>query len=341
MNFDVITIGSAVRDTYLFIDKKDAVIIDNPKNEITRKKLIGLEYGAKIDVEESFQTVGGGGMNSAVTFSRFGLKSAASVSVGEDDNAGVVYKVCKDERINTKFVQNTSKKKTGFSTLIVAGKKKDRIAIADRGANNDQEFNTNKSGINNTKWYYTTSLSGNHWEKVLKNITSLVKKNNTKWAWNPGGAQLDSGLKLLGKYLKHCTVFILNRDEAIGLLAHRSGKVKDNPKDLLLSILKFGSNSVIITDGPKGVYYADQSKMIHVSADLSVVPKEKTGAGDSFGSGFIAGLILNKDIGTALGLAVSNSESVIQDIGAQKGILYKQDIKKIKKDTKHKITEIN
>jgi len=76
MKYDVITIGSAVRDMYLFLKEKDAIVIDNPKKEITRKQLLALEYGAKLDVEDSFQAVGGGGINSAVTFSRLGLKSA-------------------------------------------------------------------------------------------------------------------------------------------------------------------------------------------------------------------------------------------------------------------------
>jgi len=340
MKYDVITIGSAVRDMYLFLKEKDAIVIDNPKKEITRKQLLALEYGAKLDVEDSFQAVGGGGINSAVTFSRLGLKSACVLSLGEDDNAGAIYKVCKDEGINTRFVQNKSKKPTGFSALIVAGKQNDRVVVVERGANDDQDLSINKSKINNTKWYYTTSLSGKNWESILVDITKSVKKNSIKWAWNPGGVQLGAGLRILGKYLKYCTVLILNRDEAIGLLAQRSGKVKDNPKDLLSSILKFGSNSVVITDGSKGVYYADNLGMMYVRADLSVKVKERTGAGDSFGSGFISGLILNKDIGDSLNLGISNSESVIQYIGAQEGILNKSDLKKAVNNKKHNIKNI-
>jgi len=70
---------------------------------------------------------------------------------------------------------------------------------------------------------------------------------------------------------------------------------------------------------------------------LSIKVKERTGAGDSFGSGFISGLISNKDIGDSLNLGISNSESVIQYIGAQEGILHKSDLKKAVNNKKHKI----
>jgi len=54
-----------------------------------------------------------------------------------------------------------------------------------------------------------------------------------------------------------------------------------------------------------------------------------TGAGDAFGSSFVAGLIKYNDIEQALKLGILNSNSVIMKIGAQEGLLYSKDIKNI------------
>ena len=56
-----------------------------------------------------------------------------------------------------------------------------------------------------------------------------------------------------------------------------------------------------------------------------------TGAGDSFGSAFVAGLIkYDWNIDKALKLAILNSAHVIKKIGAQEGLLKSSDLKKYK-----------
>ena len=53
-------------------------------------------------------------------------------------------------------------------------------------------------------------------------------------------------------------------------------------------------------------------------------PKNLTGAGDAFGSGFITGWIKSRgDIRYALRLAAFNADSVVQHVGAKVGILKK------------------
>jgi sugar/nucleoside kinase (ribokinase family) len=55
----------------------------------------------------------------------------------------------------------------------------------------------------------------------------------------------------------------------------------------------------------------------------------KTGAGDAFASAFLSAIILKKDIQTAMQWGTANSASVIQQIGAQKGLLNKVGIEKM------------
>jgi ribokinase len=48
---------------------------------------------------------------------------------------------------------------------------------------------------------------------------------------------------------------------------------------------------------------------------------DRTGAGDAFGSGFVAAIAKGQSIGEALTLGSANATSVVQKIGAKAGIL--------------------
>jgi sugar/nucleoside kinase (ribokinase family) len=57
-------------------------------------------------------------------------------------------------------------------------------------------------------------------------------------------------------------------------------------------------------------------------------PVDRTGAGDAFSSTFTSALALGKDISEALTWGPINSMSVVQYIGAQKGLLTLEGIQK-------------
>jgi sugar/nucleoside kinase (ribokinase family) len=338
MRYNIITIGSAVGDYYFFVDKKDAPVINNPKSDVTRKKLIALEFGAKIDVSRFEICYGGGVFNSAVSFSRMGLKPAAVCCVGKDIAGSEIQSLMEQEGIATEFIQKSKKSLTGLSALIVSGfEKKDRVILTARGANDDLDFSIKIKGITETDWYYTTALSGKSWKRELKDIATAVKEKKIKWAWNPGALQLKSGVSFLGKFLEFCDVFIVNRDEALELAGE-----PDDISRLLNYILDKGPKMVVISDGINGVYYADEHNKFHMDANRSIKALEPTGAGDAFGSGFVSGLIKTKmkDIELALRCGILNSESVIQKTGPQKGIINWSNASKNAEKATHKLTRL-
>jgi sugar/nucleoside kinase (ribokinase family) len=83
-----------------------------------------------------------------------------------------------------------------------------------------------------------------------------------------------------------------------------------------------GPNIVCITDGPNGAYTYDGDTIwfIPMYPDPQK-PVDRTGAGDSFSSTFTASLALGHDIPTALSWGPINSMSVVQQVGAQAGLL--------------------
>ena len=77
---------------------------------------------------------------------------------------------------------------------------------------------------------------------------------------------------------------------------------------------------VVITDKDKKVKsYDGKKKYSLMPHKIKVV--ERTGAGDAFASGFVAGQIANKTIQQSLVLALKESESVIRHFGAKNNLL--------------------
>ena len=116
-HYDVITIGSAVRD--VMFATGDAETFKNPKQDPTKLNLIGFEYGAKIHSDQVHRYYGGGANNTAVGLARLGLKVGACISVGNDAEGDATIQHLKAERVSTQFVQRSPKRATGFSFLIV------------------------------------------------------------------------------------------------------------------------------------------------------------------------------------------------------------------------------
>ncbi len=98
-----------------------------------------------------------------------------------------------------------------------------------------------------------------------------------------------------------------------------------------------GPKIVAITDGPDGSYGSDSvSHYFMPKYPDPKPPLERTGAGDSFATGFMSALIYGKPITEALRWGPINSMSVVQEIGAQKGLLTKpQLLRLLKSAPKH------
>ena len=351
--FDVITIGGATRDIIFVTDK--GKIISTPQN-LTEQKLLAFEYGAKIKSDQVYFSSGGGACNVAVSLSRLGLKSAAVLRIGKDQNGTEIKNNLLKEKVDTKFIQEDKKIGTSVSFIVIAKEKGDRVIFNWQGANKKLNLpavatalqagiknEKLKTTIKNSKWLYSTSLSG-QWRENLKEITSIVKENKIKLAFNPGATQIKSGRKKLAKTLKSTEILFLNRDEAIELVlscppkpsaqadgrqAEKKLKRKNfnDPVNLIKIIREWGPKIIVVTQGLFGAWVGDQKNIYHAPA-ISKKRIDTTGAGDAFGSGFLGGFILsNENVQTALKYAIINSGNVVGYYGAQEGLLTREKVK--------------
>jgi ribokinase len=92
----------------------------------------------------------------------------------------------------------------------------------------------------------------------------------------------------------------------------------------------FGPKIVCITDGPAGAYASDgQNRYKMPPYPDPAPPFERTGAGDAFASTFVAALIKGNTVEGALQWAPINSMNVVQNIGAQKGLLQENTLEEL------------
>ncbi len=304
------------------------VMLTAPEARLTKnytsegvKQFLAFEYGAKIDTSKAEYSFGGGGANVAVGLSRLGIAVRLITRVGRDWRGKEIVSHLRQEKVNASGIQYDKKLLSAVSLIVTAGGAHEHVAFVDRGAT----INLEPKG-SNTEWTYLTSIANNNWfAKVLVFLKNEASRGNNIF-WNPGSLQLKQPQKLR-TLLKYVTVLDLNKSEAEKLakdLRLASGSVKK----VLVSLYKLGSKMVIITCGSKGAYCYD-GKNFYFKSSFKLKPTNTIGAGDSFGSGWLAGYLHSGgSVKKAMEWAMANSNSVILNSGAQKGLLYQSEVGK-------------
>ena len=320
--FDIITFGSATRD--IFLRAKQFLIGDFKPDKHNEKEIL-LPYGLKVNIEDIHFRSGGGGTNTAATFSKQGFKTAYCGVIGKDPEGEEILKELKEKKIGTEFITRTDKKLTNLS--IIFSSPKERTILVFRGAS---KYQTKKdipwAKVKKTKWFYLAPFSKGTGELFGK-VLNFARKNGIRTMVNPGSLLLDLPSKKFIPLLKKIDILLLNQEEAQILV--KSKKTKG--KELLLKIKRFFPGTLIITNGSDRVFIAKEKKIFSAMPFKAKIV-DKTGAGDAFGAGFLSGYIKSKgNVVYAVQLAVANSVSCLKKWGAKEGILSKkQTFKKIK-----------
>lgn len=324
MSYSIITIGGATEDIIFYTDK--GVNLNN-RQDLLKQHLLAFEAGAKIKINRSWPSYGGGAANVAVNFTGLGLKTATFICLGRDDRGAKVLQNLKKRGVETKFVSYSPKSETGFSFVLIDHRTRERIIFSARGANKDLKITANNlKDLNSAKWLYISSLSG-PW---LSNLKIIFKDKRSLIAWNPGDIQIRAGASHLRPFLLKTDCLFLNKEEAIELALSLSKfkklnpthKFFDDPLNLLKIIKSLGPKRVVITDGRRGAHYHDLREDYFQPAIMERKRLDVTGVGDVFNSSVIAGLEIYKgNVREALKLAARNASAKVAHLGAQQGLI--------------------
>src|SRR6478672_13607952 len=112
----ILSIGAAVQDVFLSHSDEFKPVTDKTLHE----QVMQLEMGGKADVNNIDFSTGGGATNAAVTFSRQGLHSIFSGTIGHDPAGQAILDDLDKEGIDTRLVSYSKTLNTGYSVLLLA-----------------------------------------------------------------------------------------------------------------------------------------------------------------------------------------------------------------------------
>jgi sugar/nucleoside kinase (ribokinase family) len=314
----LICIGDVVMDAFIVLKK--ARVHEHPDREHLE---LCMPFADKIPYESlTVMPAVGNASNVAVGASRLGIDTEMLTSVGGDDYGKQILERYRNEKVGVRMVKVNRNKPTNYHFVLNYGPER-TILIK------HQDYSYyDPLRLGNPRWIYFSSI-GEHTLPFHRKLANyLVAHPDVKMAFNPGTFQLKFGVKKIREIYRNTYILLVNREEAELIL----GTNRDNIKDLLHGLRKLGPKIVVITDGPFGAYASDDDSCYFMPLYPDPRPPiSRTGAGDAFSTGFLAGLIYGLSVPEALRWAPVESMHVIQSFGAQTGLLKKPELLKILK----------
>ncbi len=302
----VLCIGDAVVDGFLTVDEN-----------------VLIQQGKKIQVDSCQFLLGGNACNVSIGLSRLGIPSSLCAEIGDDDFSQKIINGLTKEKVDLSLLKQTKGEMSSFAIGIQS--KNDRTLFVYHVERKHHFDLTNASA----EWVYLSSM-GKEWKGAYEKVLSL-QNGGIKLVFNPGTPQLSDGLDLIYEVLKKTDVLFVNKEEAAKISNFKfqiSNEKEKNIKELLVSLQKMGVKIVVVTDGENGSSVIDENGKIYSFGVLSCKVVEKTGAGDAYTSGFLGALIYGKDIEEAMRWGAANAAAVVGKVGAQTGLLKREEISK-------------
>ncbi|HET9641437.1 MAG TPA: carbohydrate kinase family protein [Candidatus Paceibacterota bacterium] len=312
---DFIAIGDTTVDE--FIRLKDARVNCDVNDE---NCTITMTWGDKIPYEFAVLVPGvGNAANAAVAAARLGLTSAFVSNVGADRNGEEIIAYFKKEGVETKYIAVNDGVPTNHHYVLWYESER-TILIR----HEDYPY-VIPEGFEAPKWIYLSS-AGEKSEQFHGELAKWLSEHpETKLAFQPGTFQIKMGKDKLASLYAATEIVACNKEEAQRILETK----EEDIKKLLEMMRALGPKIALITDGPHGAYSSDGTETLKVPMYPDTKPPyDRTGAGDAMTSTFVAAIALGKSIRDALLWGPVNSMAVVQEVGAQKGLLSRDALEK-------------
>jgi ribokinase len=320
---DVITIGNALIDSFLSIEEgNDHCRMNKDTGEFC------VVAGAKIPLSSADFLLGGNACNVSVGLTRLGLRSGLVAEIGTDSFAHTIKATLREEGVDLSHLLTTPST-SSFAVGIQFGDER-TLFVHHVARKHDFTYDDFQ-----TRWIYLSSM-GDNWRHVYREVPAFIKRTGSLLAFNPGTRQIAAGHEAIGSALAVADILFLNKEEAQLVVKGEERRAKgltqqENRElihELAAKLQTFGPKMVVITDGSHGAYVLDAAGTLYHQGVMPADIVEKTGAGDAFATAFLAAIIYEQDIPSAMRWGALNSAAVIGKVGAQPGLLTKEQLEK-------------
>ncbi|MDB5176852.1 MAG: putative Ribokinase [Candidatus Saccharibacteria bacterium] len=305
----VLAIGDIFTDAFIKLNEEVARVDTDPDGS----KRISLPLGSKppYDGVDIVRAVGPS-PNAAVSMSRLGLQSSLLAFMGDDETGVAARDYLQSQGIATDMLSMQEGMESSYYYVLRYGAERTILV-----KNQPYKYTFKKPEVA-PDWIYLSLLSDDSWQLHEDLLNYLNENPDTKLAFQPGTFHFKWGVEKLAGIYRRSHIVVMNREEAVDV----TGRSYDSLQELANGVHDLGPHIVVITDGPNGSYASYDYKLVTIpNYPDPGPPVDRTGAGDAFASTIVAALALGESMDTALTWAPINSMNVVQNLGAQAGLL--------------------
>lgn len=221
---------------------------------------------------------GGSAANTVVALAKMGFSTGYIGKVGRDENGQFLLKNMEGVDVS-RILRND---KSG-QTIILLDKAKERTIFVLPGCNDELTFEEiDLDYVRQAKFIHLTSFAGEVPTEAQRQLVEAIGRG-VKVGFDPGEIHTQKGLvKMVPVIRRSHTVFVTDRE--IRLLTGLD--YEEGARELL----NYGPETVVSKLGPRGSYILSREEEFHV-APVEATPVDRTGAGDVYAAGYLAGLL--------------------------------------------------
>ncbi len=265
--------------------------------------------GETIVGEDLVTAFGGKGANQAIASKRLGGKVVLITKLGNDHYGQSYYRYLIKNGLNQKWILKDKKLPTGLALIELNPKGENRIIVS--------------PGANRSLSKKDLKRFGPFWKEIGVFVTQLeipipTVKAGLKKAKQQGALTLlnpSPPIQLSSDLLSLVDFLVPNEWEAQYLTGLKMEMEKDIQK-MADQLLDRGTKNVVITLGPRGLFFKNETETIWMKA-FGVNVVDTTAAGDAFMGALACGLADNKRIRETLKFANGAGALATTKLGAQ------------------------
>jgi ribokinase len=305
----ILAVGDIITDAFIKLSEEHAEVTTDDQGY----KRLSFELGAKlpydqVDIVQAVEC----SPNAAVSMTRLGLDVSLRSWLGDDRPGQEMIEYLKQQGVKTDELVVEKGMPSNYHYVLRYGSDRTKLQRFEDYSYQWQEPHQKPD------WLYLGVLGEKTWPLHEQLLEYLEANPDMKLVFQPGMYHLKWGVEKMAPFYKRAEIVIMNREEA----AQVTGKDRGDVKAVIQALHELGVAVAVVTDGPDGAYASDGTKLLTMpNYPDPAPPLDRTGAGDAFASTLTAALALGESLETALSWAPINSMSVVQQMGAQAGLL--------------------
>lgn len=311
----VLCVGDIITDAFIKLDEKYAESYTDDKGY----QRLSFELGAKLpyDSVEIVKAVECS-PNAAVSLKRLGLEASLMSWIGSDETGREMLDYLKEQGVGIDDMVIEEGMQSNYHYVLRYGADRTKLQRFE-----DYSYQWHDPAVT-PDWLYLGVLGEKTWPLHEAMLDYLNRNPDIKLCFQPGMYHLMWGSEKLADFYRRAEIVIMNREEA----AEVTGRDRGDIHALVGALHEMGVTVAVVTDGADGAYASEGNGILFMKNYPDPKPPfDRTGAGDAFASTITAALALGESLETALQWAPINSMSVVQQMGAQAGLINQDELK--------------